>query len=231
MVMLRWESLVPAELCRAFKKNPYKLLILLVLVDVVFIFSHLINAGTDLLQDRTYTIGWEYGYAELYLHIKEFWIAVLLLMLAVRTRTTLMFVWSLIFFYVLLDDVLKIHENMGSYLQLYLSFDNFLGLLAKNLGQQLWSFIVGVPILIILGVLYTKSTRRMKSISISLFALLVLLAFFGVFLDTVHSIFRRTELEGIILLIEEAGEMIVMSIITWYVFYLDPGTESLTQKV
>jgi len=46
--------------------------------------------------------------------------------------------------------------------------------------------------------------------------------FFSVFIDAVHVVFKKSELYTVLGIIEETGEMLVMSVITWYVFYLDP---------
>jgi hypothetical protein len=55
----------------------------------------------------------ERGYSEIFQYIKEYWIALLLGALAVRQRSVLYLGWSLLFFYLLLDDSLTIPGNIS----------------------------------------------------------------------------------------------------------------------
>lgn len=97
------------------KKRSSLLLYLFIATDIVFIIVHIIHKSNQVpsLAYAYYSIEEDKGYAELFQYIKEYWIALLLSFLAVQKRSYLYLCWSLLFFYVLLDDSVQIHEKLG----------------------------------------------------------------------------------------------------------------------
>tara|TARA_B100000795_G_scaffold26887_1_gene17867 strand:- start:216 stop:887 length:672 start_codon:yes stop_codon:yes gene_type:complete len=203
----------------------HKLLALLLLADLAFISIHcLFIAG--ILSGPSYSIEVDLGFAEIYQYIKEFWIIVLLLLLAIKERHFTYLLWSLLFVFLLLDDSFTIHEEYGEYLSNYFEFKPMFNLRAKDFGELVVSLFSGFILLTSIGVSLLFSDNLAKQTSKKLFFLLIMLAFFGVFVDMLHVALPLGK--SILGLIEDGGEMIVISITVWYTFGIETSQENLS---
>jgi len=203
-------------------KSRYKLLILLVLTDFFLIALHILHTThTDYRGSYFLDLTREMGFAEMFQYIKEYWIGLMLLWLALKRRSFLFLGWSQLFIYLLFDDALQIHEKGGNILARYFNLQPILGLRAQDIGELGIVLIVGVAFLAIIGISHYFSEQRLREISKRIAILLVALVFFGVFIDMIPYMFRNPEIFNLLVLIEEGGEMVVMSLITWYVFKID----------
>lgn len=200
------------------KDSSAKLFYLLLATDFAFIILHVIYAATDLIPSDYFSIERERGYAELFQYIKEYWIGLILVILAVKWRSILCLIWSLLFFYLLLDDSLGIHENLGGVISQQLAFSPAFNLRAKDFGELLVSASIGLFFLIAIAVTYRFGDRIPREISRYLIVMLFALALFGIVGDLLHMAFDGSFLKPFLGLVEDGGEMIVMSVIAWFVF-------------
>ena len=198
-----------------------KLLILLVITDLVFVFLHILYVYTDLLPSSLYSLSRDRGYSEFFQFAKELWIIVLFLLLGVKQRRGLYYVFSFLFLYFLIDDSLELHERMGELLADFLHIQPALGLRSLDFGELLVSAIFGLLFAFSLAVLYFLSDSFMRKVAFSLIFLIVILAVFGVLVDMIEITITQPVLNDILVIIEEAGEMLIMSVITWFVFRLN----------
>ena len=213
------------QLDRDLVRAPDRFLALLILADAAFILLHLIHTFfTDLLPSSSFSLETDRGYAEVFQYVKEFWIATLLGFLAVKRSRLLYFAWSILFFYFLLDDFIEIHESLGSVLVGNFGFRPRYGLRAQDFGELSVSVLFGMIFFTFILATHYLSDAQTKKISRYLFVMVILLAFFGVFLDMFHIIVRKysTVLDIMGGTIEDAGEMLMTSVITWFVFHLSP---------
>ncbi|MCF6252358.1 MAG: hypothetical protein L3J75_13985 [Methylococcaceae bacterium] len=211
------------------KKKSVRLLALLFLIDCIFVLLHGIYK-LHLISNPLFSIERELGYAEVFQYIKELSIMLLLLKLARNRKQIIFFAWSLLFLYFLLDDSFQIHENLGSFLAHYLEFQPMFYLRAQDFGELSVSMFFGVLLFSFIGGGYLFSDSKAKQVSKYLFILVMYLAFFGVFVDMLHiAIPWGKSIWG---LIEDAGEMVVMSIIVWYVYKQEqtPSESIIDQK-
>ncbi len=206
------------------KDNSTRLLCLFLATDLLFIIIHLFYSYGDFISNSAFSLAQERGYAEIFQYIKEYWIALLLGVLAVKQRSVLYLGWSLLFFYLLLDDSLTIHETLGENASIRLGLQPMFNLQAKDFGEVLVSVCVGLFFLVFLGIAYRFAKRIPRETSKYLIIMLFVLAAFGIAVDVVHSMLRFTFLEPLLAMLEDAGEMIVMSVIAGFVF---KRTESL----
>ena len=175
------------------------------------------------------------GYAEFYQYMKEYWIVILLLIIAYKRKKLIYFSWSLIFLYVLLDDSLKLHERIGVTISELLEFQPLFGLRAQDFGELSVSILFGTVLFSFLALLYFKSKVEAKKISNNLLVLFFSLVFFGVLIDMIGMIFHgegslfRHLLNHLIIIIEDGGEMFVMSVIVWYLFKLKPTSDQIME--
>lgn len=205
-----------------------KLLILLIAADVSFIVLHLFHTYTILLPDNLFSIGQDRGYGEFFQYTKELWVAILLFLLGLRKRKFLYIIFAFLFLYFLIDDALEVHERFGAFLSDFLNFQPNLGLRAIDFGELAVSIFFGALFFIAIGITHHQSDSSARTVSKYLIILIVLLALFGVVMDMLEIIVQHAVVNPILVMIEEGGEMLVMSMITWFVFRLDLATEEIT---
>ncbi len=187
---------------------------LLLAADIAFMALHFYRkvhgAGSGLLD-----ISQDGGYAEMFQYLKEFWIALLLARAAVLRRDRWLWLWSMVFAYVLLDDAMEIHERAGNWLAAHGVVGAGLGAKAKDLGQLL--FFVGAAGICASAVVALRRFLPAPPMQVhnALLLLFAGLVFFGVAVDLLHSIVARLGVRGLGV-IEDGGEMLVMSLLAAY---------------
>jgi hypothetical protein len=192
-----------------------KLLVMLLAADFVFIFLTLLY-GLGIVSDQRFLITHDLSYGEFFQYTKECFIAFLFFLLAWKKRLSLYFAWCLLFIYLLADDAMSLHENWGLKLVSELDLKPLFNLRARDLGELIVSLFFGTILFTFIAIAYYFSPPKDKKVSQILFLNIAILAFFGVFVDMVHSALALRGLG----LIEDGGEMIVMSTIAWYVYKL-----------
>lgn len=196
-------------------------LLLLLVADCAFIVLHFL-ALTVLSNYPLLLLHVDQGYPEFFQYIKELWIVGLLLSLTIRTKAVGYSVWALLFLYLLIDDSLRIHETYGEFIAARLEFTPFLGLRAKDFGELAVSATAGGFFITLLALFYLNGSAAFKQTSRHLLLLLFALALFGIFFDMVHlATMGRWTFSYLLGIVEDGGEMIVMSVMAWYAFLLN----------
>lgn len=149
--------------------------------------------------------------------------AILLLALAIQRKLSLYFAWSLVFLVLMLDDSLRLHENIGHFLVSTVHLPSVLGLNPNDLGELFaWAFF-GVVLGIGLVVTHLGSSKTLRHDSWVFFALTAFLACFAVLLDMMEIIvWDLLPLfgHGLITLTETGGELVAMTFILVRVLFL-----------
>jgi hypothetical protein len=207
-----------------------KLLVLLVITDFVFIILHILNLYTGLLNSSLYLLTRDRGYAEFFQYTKELWIAVLFLILGIKKKQGIFYVFSLLFLYLLIDDSFEIHENLGRVIAEIFNFRPWMGLRAVDFGELIVSGVFGLLFLTALILFFIMSDTITRRITLYMAIFLVVLAFFGVVMDMVAVMVDHRGTTRVLEIIEEGGEMLVMSVITWFVYHLRVKDDQLPLK-
>jgi hypothetical protein len=178
---------------------------------VIYVVSG--KEGNDMLLITT-----DRGYAEIYQYVKIGSSAILLFLIGQKNKKQIYLVLSFIFIYLLFDDALRIHEIVGG--EIIGGFLQSMFSSKKDGGYHLGQIVYAVPVLIILLSVILKFFPKKnqpdyRNIKI-LLVLLCLLAVFAVGMDSLQSSF---EFKGSRIL-EDAGEMLIVSIITWFIYNL-----------
>lgn len=200
-------------------------LALLIAIDLAFIFIHGIHRSTDWLQDPNFSMTQDRGYAEIFQYFKTFLIALGLGLLAFWKRSRIYTAWVCIFSYILLDDSLQLHERLGNILQNSLGFASTAYLRGQDFGELTVFAVFGVLFLALLVATYrAERNYSNRKASVRLFILLVLFALCGGLADMMHYILAAFSTPQSVLrlmtLLEDGGELIVMSLIAWFVCLL-----------
>ncbi len=206
-----------------------KLCCLFLATDIGFILLHLVYSYSDLISNDIFSLEKDRGYSEIFQYVKEYWSALLLGLLAVQARSLLYLSWSVLFFYLLLDDAVQIHENLGVLISSEFSFPAIFNLRAVDLGELAVSALVSLFFLIAIASNYRLGDRLSKEVSKSLIILLFALAIFGVFMDMLHVILSTPFLDPLLILVEDGGELIIMSLIVCFVFSLSLKSNKLIE--
>lgn len=183
-----------------------------VALDVLFMA---VDRSFDMVGARPsrFYVSTDGGYPEMFQYIKEAGIAAGFVGLSMKRRCRMYLVWSALFLYVVFDDALKIHESVGLFLGTHFHVPAVMGLRAKDLGELLVMGSVGALFLALMALTYFEAAPSEKRITWSLLALLGILAVFGAGLDMVAMALDSKWLE----FVEDAGEMLAVSAIVWYV--------------
>ena len=163
----------------------YWVLVLLISIDLVFVVLHVLENQTELLSNPQFLLSTDRGYSENFQYLKMLGIVFLLSSLFMRTRAVPYLIWAILFGYLLLDDICRIHETVGG---------EFIGDLLQRmpltssadtyrLGQIIFALVVGGLILstIMVTVYFSRGfvRRTLNWMLILLFGF----AFFSVFVD------------------------------------------------
>jgi len=196
------------------------LLAMLIAVDGLFIAMHALHAWSPLLNAGHYAIDADGGMAELYQYIKFLWLLGCLSLAFMQSRLKVYLAWIALFAVLLLDDAAQLHESVGTTLAQLFDFRPALGLRAKDFGEIAFAAAMGCFAVLLVAFTFWRGSQTSRHISADLLCLLCALAFFGVFFDAVHTIayFKAPALVAALTLIEDGGEMLVVSAITAYAF-------------
>lgn len=191
-------------------------LLCLLAADFAFVLLHFLQL-TDVINDTLFSLERDRAYPERFQYIKILSIAMLMLLVRKRTDMIGFSAWSFLFFYLLIDDALQIHESYGGYIATSFAVSPAFGLRAKDFGELIVTASAAVFFLGLIAVSYRRGSRAFRQASNHLFFLLLALAFFGVFVDMLHVATNMGWKVNFVLgAVEDGGEMIIMTIIAWY---------------
>lgn len=195
-------------------------LVLLIAADLAFIFLHVIYTETSLLRGRPFSLEADNGLPEAYQYVKQFWVALCMVALFRRTRAVVYSGWALVFAFLLMDDAFQFHESVGKWLGVRFAFPAVLGLRPDDLGELLFAATVGGVTILLIGFGFWRGDSHARSVSRDMALLLVALAVLGVGFDIVHVIayFEARPLARFLLILEDGGEMLVVSLMVAYMF-------------
>lgn len=167
------------------------------------------------LSSPLFLIGdWSVG--EIFNYCKELLLFILSLWLVKATKQPLFVAWSLVFIYLLVDDALGLHELFGFLFHHLVPTASVAGLDSRNIGEFLFFVLAGSVLLTFLWQAHRYSQAPSRTFTWSLLPWLALLVFCGVFIDAVHILFMENSTSDFIFtLLEDGGEMVVLSIMVW----------------
>jgi len=185
------------------------------MVDLVCIVAHIaLKLAGD--PESMLFVNAPRGVPEFMQYGKEGLVAGLLARAAHHWKSGLLAAWSLLFGYLMFDDWLELHERLGFIIAEAGGWPAVLGLRPRDLGEIAASGAVAGVFMLCVGWLRRTSTQESRAVNADLMVLLAALGFFGVFIDVAHIALEQFGWRGLTLL-EDGGEMVVMSLILAYV--------------
>lgn len=204
----------------------------LLAINLLFIGLHSFKS-LGYLNDPNFSVTKRFGYGESFMYLNELFIAGCFLWLSLKFKRTLFYCWTAVFTYVLLDDSLDIHETLGYKIGAFL--DQSMNLppgSGGEAGEMMVFGFFGLILFIPLFISYFRTTN--KHIKVATQDLLVLFAgilFFGIGLDILNDFYATgTFLNGFFGLLEDAGEMVMVSLTAWYTWTFITHDDYLREK-
>jgi hypothetical protein len=228
------------NLVRSMERDGKRILVLLLMIDIALIFLHATHSYIGIPKSGMFSIEWEMGHGEVFQYIKEFWIASLLVLRTVSPLPLSLALrglnlgWGLLFVYLLLDDSIKIHESLGEFLAKVTGLSAWMGEgdRANSIGEVAISLMIATVFLGGIFWAYRHCTKVDRQMSTNLTRLLLALVFFGVGVDALHGIIGGSyPVQVAWSILEDGGEMIMMSLIFSYVFQLAPIAPELNKPI
>ncbi len=206
-----------------------KLLVLFLLVDVFIVLLDVSHFITGRLGDPFFSIDTDRGFGESFQYVKEICVVLLLLFLAARKPSGFLYAsWAIVFGCLWVDDCLMVHERLGRLVSSHWGFLPVCHLRARDLGELCVLVPWGALLIGLIAVAHWLSGEAARRFSRGLFLLFVLLIVFGVVGDPLHSILTYSFWgDAIGSKVEDGGEMVMMSLIFWYVLRFGESDDSL----
>lgn len=198
------------------------LLLLLLSADFVFTLLHIIfhTLGPNSLICNISELC-SHQNANVYHLVKLFWIIILLAFILKSTKYSGYVSWILTFVFLLLDDALLLHQTVGDRIAY-----NFGTYLPPDLGLPSRFFelavlaIAGLLLLVVVAWTFLHGPGEFRKVSNDLLLFIAALVFFGLIVDLATAIKLGSAAVLGLVIVEDAGELVIDSLIVWYVFLL-----------
>jgi hypothetical protein len=164
--------------------------------------------------------------------VKHIWIICLLAALYADTKACFYRTLAVLFVFFLLTDSLQLHERLGAWLAHTLSIHPVLGLRAIDIGETMGVSAIALLFLSWLIPCLIKSSRVIRKQAAVIGSLIIMLAVFSIVIDSVHIVMERFSLTLYYAVgaLEDAGEMIVTSLLCGYIFMLYSQSKDANQE-
>jgi hypothetical protein len=208
-------------------------LLLLLLLSADFVFN-LLHISKHVFVPNSSAVDVRISaYLEIYHLVKLFWIIILFVYLIKSTRSSGYISWIIVFMFLLVDDAFLLHQKIGKQFAVTMNaFIPFPTSLAIRYFELAVLAIAGIILCAILAWGYFRSTDVFRKISRDILLFMVALVFFGLIVDVAAVFSPGSAMRVALDIFEDAGEMVVFSLILWYVFLLAlrSGKPGLTEK-
>jgi hypothetical protein len=202
-------------------KSPILLLWLFLSADLAYIILHILYKATPFITSAYFSVKRDLGYSEFFQYMKFLWIIILLVYLVKRSKIWGYLAWAAVFLYFLADDAFQVHENVGRIIAGNLDFVPPFNLRLQDFGELAVYAIAGTILLLGITLSYWRGSKTFRGISIDILLLISILVFFGVVVDMAEiAADRGVFVKETLGLIDDGGEMIVTSVMVWYIFRL-----------
>lgn len=198
-------------------RTPLIVLAVLIGLDLTFIGLHLVHAWTGLLPSSRWSIERDRGFAELLQYAKFAGVCLALGQVYLKTRMRSLFAWIAVFVVLLLDDSVRLHERAGLGLVAWLQIPGFGALRGRDIGELILASVAFVLVAPPLALGCLRGSPRSRALCADLAVLLAGLVACGIGVDVIHRLASASSLNLLAGVIEDGGEMLVLSLTCFYV--------------
>ncbi len=180
----------------------------------------------EITQRQFFLLTVDHSLPEWYQYIKFVAILWLINRLLIRTEERGFVAWWLLFVLLLLDDAFKIHETIGRIVASFLTFVAPFNLRLQDVGELLASALLGLLVICVLLWAFARADQAFRKRSIDIALLVGILAFFGVGVDLLGPLSESPLYRVSVGTLEDVGEMLVASVMVWYVYRVTANNAS-----
>lgn len=156
---------------------------------------------------------------EHYQYVKLAWVVLMVLLLARAWGSWWFLPWAAAFLYMVVDDFFAVHEHVGWWIDQQVEPSHVIGLPLRDVAELALPAVVGIVLAPLLLWSLVGSSGAVRAVLRRLAGLLVLFAVFAVGVDLLHAALPDPgELWKAWGVLEEGGEMVVVSVIVAFVF-------------
>lgn len=199
-----------------------KFLFILLTIDLLFILLHCYSLFLPVTETSTLNLrlDMDFGYSEIFQYLQFITISVFLIYFFIKERKGVYLIWSFFFLVLFSNDAFRMHELFGENLANSFNFQPMFGLRAKDFGELLVAAILGATFVLPFMHALFLGQKKTQRITLHLLILVSILVFFGVGVDMLHSVVRKLPGAGALTIVEDAGELIAVSLIVYYMIGL-----------
>jgi len=194
------------------RKNPYsptiKLLLIFLLVDMIAIFCAWLWANDIFLETRFFRLDRDRGFSEIIQYVKTGFVLSILLTAYRATQERVLHAWLILFWVMLVDDAVGLHEELGELFVQWLPIPPVMGIEPSAICEILaFGLMEGTALLYVLyqTLIAKREWQRFSSVFLVVFSPLILS---GIVLDAIGAGY-----------FESLGEIISMSLILGFVHF------------
>jgi hypothetical protein len=198
------------------QKKTTNLLKYLLLFDLVFVLGHIMVVLFNKHEFKAFLLDTqELGYPEYFQYFKYIMVLAVTSYLVVIKKKFAYLPFIGLFLFLLIDDVFQIHGRASWFFMFRLKLP------AVLFGQLVYLALIGGIGAIVTYMFYRKANLATKNTFKDILLLLALFLFFGIGVDIIHSLLIHIgKIVPFLTLVEEGGEMITLSILVWYFYFL-----------
>ena len=195
------------------KQGTTMLLLSLLYIDMCMVIMHFTHSGL-------WSINIDRYIPEIFQYTKEIFLASIFILFYIKTKQRI-YIWSsAAFSYLLLDDSFLLHETGGKFLinnfYFFSKIADFAHSKSQDIGEASFLAIIGLMFFVIFIWAFLKSDKVSRKNSLTIFVLIFFAAFFGIVVDFVHAMFKGSCMTDFFVVLEEMGEMVVISYICFF---------------
>lgn len=199
----------------------WKILLTLLFIDFLFILIHAYSLSLPLNENtQNLRLDMDFGYAEIFQYVKYICAAILLVGAFFHSKIGVYLTWAMFFIFLFVDDAFAFHEIFGEKFVRYFNISGFAGLRAQDIGELAMAAFLGLLFVLPFFYSFFKGSEKSKEVTTHFVLLVGILLFFGIGIDMVHSFMKAIPGSGVLTVIEDAGEMLAVSLLVWYSLYL-----------
>lgn len=198
----------------------------LLAVDAVLVALHVFGYyGLNVLGER-WSIHTDGGYPEIVQYVKCLVAAVLALVGAAR-RSPSLAVWAAILAYIALDDMLRLHEQAAG-IDVVERLTAGRDVPQQVLGELVVAGSIGLVTVSLVAIGWWAACGAARRAHVDLLALIVLFGAFSVLVDLVHGMVGGSWAGMALGVLEDGGELVVLSLVVAYAVHLVSGGAPLS---
>jgi len=219
---LVWDDVLPygrLAVLREGRLSTAVVLGVLLAIDSTFMVLYVVHTRSGRLPDGLFSLDVERSLPAWYQFVKIAAVCAALVVLAQRLRSAVIGLWAAVLLYAFVDDVAELHERTGLFAQDQLGLGGVAELSGEDLGQLIFAVVVALALAVPLLYAHTRSSGPARRLSLGLLLLGAAFVGFAVAADAVHAALKAWSIGTRLILLEEGGELVVMSFFLAYAWH------------